>query len=258
MTLANSLLRFTAAVALISAPISLVGAPASADEPKATASGEIDRATFEKMLREFLEEHPEVVVEALESWRAQQKLAEEERAKKALVSESELLFRHPYTPVGGNPDGDVTIVEFFDYQCGYCKRVVASFLETVEDDGEVKVVFKEFPILGPASRYAAEAALASKAQGKYLEFHRALMEVKTALNPQVVMAVAKSVGLDAERLERDMAAAEVQDEIRRNFELAQKIGIRGTPAFIIGDHLVPGAIGADAMKNMIAEVRGRS
>lgn len=236
----------------------LAVAPATAEDSLSKAAGTADKAAIEQIIEDYLKEHPEVVVEAIEAWRTKQRLAEEERAKQALVSQRDRIYHSPFSPTAGNPDGNVTVVEFFDYQCGYCKRVIGSFLNTVEQDGNIRVVFKEFPILGPASRHAAEAALASKMQGKYFEFHRALMELKTGLNPHSVLAVAKSVGLDVDRLEKDMKSAQVQNEIEHNFELAESLGIRGTPAFVIGDRLVPGAIGAAAMKTMIAEARDKS
>ncbi len=234
----------------------LATAPAMSDDTRSTAP--TDKAAVEQIIQDYIKKHPEVVVDAIEAWRAKQRLAEEERAKQALVSQRDRIYNSAFSPIAGNPDGDVTVVEFFDYQCGYCKRVFGSFVKTVKQDGNVRVVFKEFPILGPASRFAAEAALASKMQGKYFEFHRALMELKTGLNPHSVLAVAKSSGLDVDRLQEDMKSSPVQDEIKRNFELAENLGIRGTPAFVIGDQLVPGAINAATMKTMIAEARGKS
>ncbi len=249
-------MTFAALAGLIVGGSLLATAPAMSDDTQATAP--TDKAAVEQIIQDYIKKHPEVVVEAIETWRAKQRLAEEQRAKQALVSQRDRIYNSSFSPTAGNPDGDVTVVEFFDYQCGYCKRVFGSFVQTVKQDGNVRVVFKEFPILGPASRYAAEAALASKMQGKYFEFHRALMELKTGLNSHSVLAVAKSSGLDVDRLQKDMKSAQVQDEIKHNFELAENLGIRGTPAFVIGDQLVPGAINAATMKTMIAEARGKS
>ena len=248
--------RTIATLGAVSLGLGLAGqAAVGADAAK---KAPLDKEAVERIVRDYLEQHPELVIQAIESWREKQRLAEEERAQQAIITERASLFSDPAAPVTGNISGDVTIVEFFDYQCGYCKRVVDGLLNTIETDGNVKVVFKEFPILGPQSRIAAQAALASKSQGKYLEFHRALMKVPTALNHRVIFAVATSVGLDVDRLKKDMESDAVKQQIEANLALAEKLGIRGTPAFVIGDKLVPGAISTESMKTMIAEVRGRS
>jgi protein-disulfide isomerase len=147
------------------------------------------------------------------------------------------------------------VIEFFDYRCPYCKSVANSFITLFEADGNVRFVLKEFPILGPESEFAAKAALAANKQGKYRALHLALMDFKGKLTDDDVRRLAAGVGLDVGRLEQDMQGADVADEISRNYGLSEAIGIKGTPAFIIGDQLIPGAISAEEMRQRIAAAR---
>ena len=157
------------------------------------------------------------------------------------------------SPVSGNPKGDVTLVEFFDYQCGYCKRSLKPVKDLLETDRQLRVVWKEFPILGPVSRFAARAAMASEKQGRYLEFHVAVMGSRGKLTEDRVMALAGSVGLDIQRLRRDMEDPAIENYLDETIRLARVLGIRGTPAFVIGDTLVPGVVGDARLKELIAK-----
>ncbi len=174
-----------------------------------------------------------------------------------IVARRDEVLNDPASPVGGNPDGDVTLVEFFDYQCPYCKTIFPSIQALLAEDRELRYVFKEIPILGKDSVFAARAALAARRQGKYLEFHMALMPTRGKLTETRVMWLAEKVGLDVGRLRRDMADRTIGDMIRRNLELADALGIYGTPAFIIGDTQVPGAVEIDTLKTLIARERQR-
>ncbi len=158
--------------------------------------------------------------------------------------------------MGGNPNGDVTLVEFFDYQCGYCKSVVDRVAGTVAKDKNVRWVFKEFPILGPVSVYASRAALAAHRQDKYQELHLAMMRSRGKLTEQKVLRFAAEAGLDVARLEADMKTPEIATLIERNMALAEALNVRGTPAFVIGDVVVPGAIDAATLNRLIAAARG--
>ncbi len=178
------------------------------------------------------------------------------RNPEIIVRRDELLSDSA-SPVGGNPDGDVTVVEFFDYQCPYCKRIFPSIQALLAEDRNLRYVFKEFPILGKESIFAARAALAAQRQGKYLEFHAALMPAKGKLTETRVMRLAESVGLDVDRLRRDMADGTIDAMIRRNLDLADGLGIFSTPVFIIGDTQVPGAVEVDTLKTLIARARQR-
>ena len=173
------------------------------------------------LVKEYLLKNPEIIVEALQDLRRRQQLAKEKQAREALVKRRDELLRDKDTPVGGNPKGDVTIVEFFDYQCGYCKRVMQTVIDSTKADGNVRVVFKEFPILGETSLVAAQAALASHKQGKYEAFHFALMGHRGRLSPDVIMSIAKSVGLDVKKLKDDMAAPDIQAGDRQESQTGQ-------------------------------------
>jgi protein-disulfide isomerase len=161
--------------------------------------------------------------------------------------------------VAGNPKGDVTVVEFFDYRCTFCKRVLPAVRRLLRDDPRIRYVFKEFPILTPQSRIAARAALAAwrVAPETYFGFHVDLMSARGALGEAVILRLAANAGLDTQRLKREMQSPEIEAVLRRNAEIAQRLGIQGTPAFIIGERLVPGAIDLAQLQSLVAEARGR-
>lgn len=213
---------------------------------------------IEHIVRQYLLENPQVLVDALTAYQERQRVAEEERKQQAVVAHRAALAEDPSTPVLGNPDGDVVIVEFFDYRCGYCRRVVRDLRDVVEKDGKVRLVMKEFPILGPASIQAARAALASIKQGKYEVYHFALMTQPGDMSDPHLMQVAKMVGLDVDQLKEDMESDEIEAMIRRNHALAEALSIGGTPAFVFGDTLVPGAVDAETMRRLIAEARAKA
>ena len=184
-----------------------------------------------------------------------QRASEAENLKRRLAERRAEILHDPAAPVGGNPDGDVTLVEFFDYNCPYCRRVAPSVAELVETDPDLRVVYKEYPILGPGSQFAARAALASAKQGKYASFHHALMEADGQVTEQTVIEVARTVGLDIERLRADMEDPAIQEAIARNLQLANALGITGTPSFIIGQELVPGAVDLGTLLGLIDRAR---
>lgn len=225
--------------------------------PAAQAQGvpAAQRQAIEQVVREYLLQHPEVIVEAIEELQKRERADEERKAKQGLAKNKAKLFNDPASPVAGNPQGDVTLVEFFDYQCGYCKSVLADVKSLIKEDGKLRFVFKEYPILGPASVTAAKAALASRTQGKYEAYHTALMSHRGQLDEATILKLASSVGLDTERLKKDMESPEVQQAIGANLALAEELGIRGTPGFVVGDRIVPGAIKLDDMKKLVAEAR---
>lgn len=208
----------------------------------------------ERIVREYLLREPEVIYEALQELQRRQAEQAAERQKQALADNRSLLYDRAADPVAGNPDGDVTLIEFFDYRCTYCRRVVDSIRELIEDDPDLRLVFKDLPVLGPDSVLAARAALASRLQDGYVPFHFALM-ASSDLSPEGIRATATAVGLDPDQLEEDMNAAEVQATIEENYRLASALGIEGTPAFVIGDQLVPGAVSRERLDELIAEAR---
>ncbi len=215
------------------------------------------RKAIEQVVREYLNNNPEILVDALKSLREKQEGKQKARSQTVLTSRRPELENDPATPFGGNIKGNVTVVEFVDYQCGYCKRVRPVVEELLRGDGNIRIVFKELPILGAPSVIAARAALAAwkQSHGGYNKFHFALMATKGKLSEDRIMAVAAKSGLDVERLRRDMAAPEIDEALQKNFRLAEDLGIRGTPAFVIGKRLVPGAIDLKAFQKLIAEAR---
>ena len=216
-----------------------------------------EQTAIEKTIHQYLLDHPDVVLEVLNILRTRQQAAEAEGARAKLAAHRDELVSDPSSPVTGNPDGDVTLVEFFDYHCAYCKSVRGSVMTVLDEDPGLRVVFKEFPILGPDSVAAARAALASRNQDpdKYVEFHNALMSTRGRLTQPRIIEIARDVGFDVERLEADMALPEVAQTIARNLALARALGITGTPTFVIGDRLIPGAVDLDSLKRLIAQAR---
>jgi protein-disulfide isomerase len=212
-------------------------------------------AAIGRIVRQYLEEHPEAVLQALEAADAKAKAAAAEEAKRAVAAKRRELEADPASPVIGNRKGDVTLVEFFDYRCPYCKQVAPSLDALLGEDKQLRVVMKEFPILGKDSVTAARAALAAERQGKYAPFHLALMALKGPLGDEALYKAAAAVGLDVDRLKSDMALPEIEAQLRTNHALARALDIRGTPAFVIGGELIPGAVDIATLRRKIAAAR---
>ena len=239
------------------AALSLLAATAFSSPAFADTAPGLDRSAIEQIVREYLLENPEIIVEAGQRLEARQQAEQAERAKLALAQYKDQLLNAPFTPVSGNIDGDVALVEFFDYQCGYCKRVMKDTADAVTEDGNVKMIYKEFPILGEVSVYAARAGLAAKMQDPalYKTLHLALMGYKGGLSERAIDAVAKENGVDIARMKEDMDHPDITAEIEANYQLAQALGINGTPGFVIGDQIIPGAVGRAALDQAIAAAR---
>lgn len=210
---------------------------------------------FGGRVREYLLANPEVIVEAMQALEMRRQQAENTEAQATLASRADDVFSDPESPVGGNADGDVTMVEFFDYNCPYCRQVAPVMAEAAAADPGLRIVYKEFPILGPGSIFAAKAALAAERQGKYGEFHEALMNADGRVEEATVLAIAEEVGLDVERLKEDIEDPAIQAEIDGNLELAQALRINGTPGFIIGDEILRGATDLATIQELIGKAR---
>ncbi len=239
------------------AALLMLAAPALAEKP-ADKLSDAQRAQVQDIVRQMLKDHPEMVLEAidaLEAKEAQEKQAVEAKAQEALKQKTAALTRDADDGVAGNPNGDVTLVEFFDYRCGYCKSMVDRIASVVKADGHVRVVYKEFPILGPNSTLASKAAIASMHQGKYLAFHDALMASKGSLDEDAILALAHDAGLDIERLKHDMADPAIDKLVAKNKDLARELDIDGTPGFIIGEQIIRGASDEATLKQAIAQAR---
>jgi protein-disulfide isomerase len=219
----------------------------------AAATG--DRGNLGKSIRDYLMANPEVLVEAMQELERRQDSQRDAIAQKGVSENQAELYKDPDSPVGGNPNGDVVVVEFNDYQCPYCKRAYQALKSVAGADGRVKIVYKDIPILGEASKVAALAALAAARQNKHGALHSALMEYSGKLDQDKIFEIAAGVGLDRALLEKDMADPKLKQIIDRNMMLASALGVRGTPAFVIGKQFVPGAIDADALRQLIADAR---
>ncbi len=210
---------------------------------------------FEQRVRTYLVDHPEVIVEAMNRLEARQGQQETAEAQAVLKSHIDAVFRDPGSPVGGNPGGDVTLVEFFDYNCPYCRMMAPVMKEAEAVDPQLRIVYKEFPILGPNSVFAAKAALAADKQGKYVAFHRALYEARAPIDEAKVLEVAGTVGLDVDRLKADMQDAAIGGLLDKNGKLAQALRITGTPGFVIGDQVTSGATDLNNLQTLIRGAR---
>lgn len=232
------------------------GTPGSAVSPAAaTPSASSVPADLGQSIRAYLLANPEVLVEAMQELERKQDNQRDAVAQKAISQHDAALFSDGDSPIGGNPTGDVVMVEFNDYQCPYCKRAHQAVKSVTSADGKVKIIYKDLPILGEPSRIAALAALASVKQGKHTELHNALMDYTGKLDRDRILEIATSVGLDTAQLQKDMEEPKLKEIIDRNIALANALGVRGTPAFVVGKQFVPGAIDAAALKQLIAEAR---
>lgn len=231
-------------------PVPLIGANQETLSPA-------QKQAVEGVIKDYLVAHPEILFEVQSALEA--KLAKEEAERtKALVAENgKAIYRAEGAPVAGNPDGDITVVEFFDYNCGYCKRGFSEIAKLIEKDKNVRVVFKEFPILRDESEQAARVALAARMQGKYWEVHSELLTSKGLVNEAVALKAAEKHGLDMVKLKADMDSAEVKGELERVKELAKKLSINGTPHFLVGDRAIGGAPDnlADLLEQHVVELR---
>jgi len=224
-------------------------------EASAKSFGDADKTTIETIVKDYLLKNPEVIREALIELERRTAEAEKQRQKKLLAENQELLTDPKYGFVTGNKDGDITVVEFFDYNCPYCRQSLNDIVKLMDNDKNVRVILKEYPILGQASTTAAMAALASRKQNKYMEFHTALLSAKGRINDEQITKIAQSVGLDVDQLKKDMKSADVIESHKKNMEVGQKLGINGTPTFIFNDQVIPQVLPYEAMKQLIARIR---
>lgn len=213
------------------------------------------RGEIEKIVHDYLIAHPEVLQEAMAELEKRQTAAESEKHLAAVKQNAAALFSSPNQVTLGNPKGNVTFVEFFDYNCGYCKHAMGDMLTLMKDDPKLKIVLKEFPVLGPGSVEAAQVAVAVRMQDKtgkkYLEFHQKLLGGRGQANKAAALAVAKEIGMNMPQLEKDMASPEVKTTLQENFKLAEALGMNGTPSYVIGDNVIVGAVGLDALREKV-------
>jgi uncharacterized protein len=235
-------------------------APTASAPPSAFSPAQ--RGLIEQMTKDYILQHPEVIQDAVAALQNSQE-ADQAKANEAAVNEHEAeIFGSPHQVVLGNPQGNVTLVEFFDYNCAYCRRALSDMLSLLKADGELRVVLKEFPVLGDGSVEAARVAVAVRMQDptgqKYLAFHQKLLSSQGEANGELALAVAKDVGLDMDRLKRDLASPEVKATIDENLKLGETIGITGTPTYVVGSEVVTGAVGLDELTKKLAAARGKN
>jgi len=214
---------------------------------------------IEGIVKNYLLQHPEVMQDVMAELEKHQKAAEAEKNRAAVAENNATIFSSPHQVVLGNPQGNVTMVEFFDYNCGYCKHALSDMLTLLKTDPNLKFVLKEFPVLGEGSVEAAHVAVAARMQDvtgkKYIEFHQKLLGGRGPADKARALAAAKEVGFDMARIEKDMGSDEVKKTIDENLKLADLIGVNGTPSYVVGDEVVVGAVGLDALKEKIAAER---
>jgi len=217
------------------------------------------RGDIETIVRNYLVTHPEVLEEAMNELSKRQAAAEQAKHEASIAQNADAIFNSPRGVVLGNKDGDVTFVEFFDYNCGYCKRAMADMLDLLKNDPKLKVVLKEFPVLSEGSVEAAKVAVAVRMQDptgkKYLDFHQKLLGGRGPADKARAIAAAKDAGLDTARIEKDIASPEVRATIEENFKLAEEMGMNGTPSYVIGKQIVIGAVGLEGLKEKVGIAR---
>lgn len=230
---------------------------------QAPAFSDVQIKQIEKIIHDYLVKNPQVLVEASQAYQDQEMAKAKTKTQEAVSKNSTSLFNSPSSPTVGNKNGDVTVVEFLDYQCAHCKEMSSVLATLVQSDNKLRVVVKELPIFGGSSKFAAQASIAAGKQGpvKFLAFHKALLETELPLTNEKILDVAKKAGIDTAQLQSDMKTKIVDDQINDNFKLAQALGLLGTPAFIVanrnGSHIeyVPGSVTLDSLKQTISQVR---
>ena len=241
------------------APVLFAAALFAPQVASAQAFSDTQRSDIENIIKNYLMAHPEVLEDAMNELSKRQAAAEEKKHQEAIAKNAEEIFNSPRGVVLGNKDGDVTFVEFFDYNCGYCKRAMADMLDLLKNDSKLKVVLKEFPVLSEGSVDAAKVAVAVRMQDptgqKYLDFHQKLLGGRGPADKARAIAAAKDAGLDTAKIEKDLSSPEVKATIEENFKLAEDMGLNGTPSYVIGKQVVVGAVGLEGLKEKIGIAR---
>ena len=215
------------------------------------------KAAIEDIVRDYLMEHPEVIRDAMNALQARQEAEEAERQNAAIANNKDKIFNSKNQVVLGNPDGDVTLVEFFDYNCSYCRRAQADMTKLIQEDGKLRIVLKEFPVLGPASLEAAQVAVGVNtiAPEKYRDFHDKMLSDRGQASAARAIAVAESLGIDPDKLREASKEENVRTTIEEVYAIANSLGLTGTPSYVVGDEVVVGAVGYDALKAKIESIR---
>jgi protein-disulfide isomerase len=249
----SSLLKICQAAALLGA---LILAPAAMAQ--SAVFNEQQKQAIGEIVKDYLIKNPEVLTEVIAELEKRQAEAQQASQASAVKETQQSLLNASHSYVVGNPSGDITLVEFFDYNCGYCKKALADVQTLMKSDPKLRVVLKDFPVLGPDSVEASRVALAVKNQlqgQKLLDYHVKVMDSRGRVNAERAVAVAREMGVDVARLQKDMEGAEVRNALQENMALGDRLSLTGTPAFVIGETVIPGAVGIDPLKQVIANVR---
>ena len=246
-------------LAIAALSLTLAALPAFAEPPAQSTPSFTPEQTeaVNKLIHDYLMNNPKVLSEALDHADAAAKADAQAAQKTALVSRREELERDPTTPVLGNPNGDVTIVEFFDYRCPYCKASAPVLADLLAQDKKLRLVLKDIPVLGKESVFAARVALVAQKHGKYAEFNKAMFALKTPVDNNTTLDVAKSIGLDPAEVKKEMDASEIDTILKHNLDLADAIGAEGTPTYVVGDTKTSSALTLDALKSQVAAARAK-
>jgi protein-disulfide isomerase len=244
---------------MLASPAALAEEAAFTAPTAPPAFTDAQKAAIEDVVRTLLTiKEPDLISKAATELRHRQEQEAAVKRQATLAAEHDKLFDNASSPTAGNPNGDVTVIEFFDYQCGFCKTAQDAITKLLSADRNVKFVYKEYPILGPESVQGSKAGLASSRQGKYREFHDALMATKGHLSADIIFSTAEEIGLDVEKLKADMADEAIKKTIDANIALAGDIGARGTPTFLVGEQFFGGAINYEQMQQAVENARQKA
>lgn len=227
-------------------------APSSTPSP----SAETERERIETIVHDYLLKNPAIIREAMLALQVKEERDRQELAAKNLRAVESNLYEDAEAPVAGNPKADISIVVFFDYNCGYCKKTLPDLESLLAKDPLIRIIYKEFPILGPESEVAARAALAADRQGKYAAFHHELI-LAGQLDTLAIKNISQRLGLDYLKLQKDMADPKIADILARNMKLAASLEINGTPGYVVGEQIIPGAIDMNSLAKIVSEERAK-
>ncbi|TDE40749.1 DsbA family protein [Antarcticimicrobium sediminis] len=236
--------------------LALLAGPAQALD--LTQMSDAERTAFRAEVRSYLMDNPEVILESVQLLEQRQASAEAKADFDMVADNADAIFNDGFSWVGGNPDGDITLVEFMDYRCGYCRKAVPEVQQLLEQDGNIRFIVKEFPILGEASLISSRFAVATKqvaGDDAYEQAHTALLDLQGDLSDVVLRRLAEGLGLDADAILAQMDSDEVTDELSKTRDLAQKLRISGTPTFVLQDELLRGYLPVDQMSAIVTEKR---
>lgn len=229
----------------------------NADDITEQAATKSQEKKMELHFAEFLLKNPQVILESVNQWQRDQAILQQKKAQEKLTEKTDILHNNPDTPYAGNPNGDVMIAEFYDYNCGYCKKAMPTIDQLLKEDSNIKISFIEFPILSPNSQLIAKYALAVHRldADKFYAFHKQLMESRGSKSEESLIEMVTNMGLDGSKAKEIANGEEIQQYLQASNKLGREIGVNGTPAFVIGNRLIPGAVSYEDLRKIVNEVR---